>query len=75
MKRIWKALALFFYRQWAMPGGPMPTGIPGIRDPENRCTGYEPRRRGGGDFDCESDGHYLCRECAHFTPITSDDNR
>jgi hypothetical protein len=44
----------------------LPIGIPGMRDPDNRCSGYTPRKRIMGDApaDCESDGHYLCKECA-----------
>jgi hypothetical protein len=43
----------------------LPVGIPGIRDPDNRCAGYTPRKRLVSDApaDCESDGHYLCNEC------------
>jgi len=44
----------------------LPNGIPGMRDPDNKCSGYTPRKRVLGDAiaDCETDGHYLCYECA-----------
>jgi hypothetical protein len=35
-------------------------GQPGVRDPENPCTAFEP---GLPDGDCETDGHYMCDEC------------
>jgi hypothetical protein len=45
---------------------PYPLGIPGMRDKDNICPGYTPRkwRMGDAQPDCESDGHYLCNECA-----------
>jgi hypothetical protein len=44
----------------------LPVGILGMRDPDNRCAGYTPKKRLRGDAlnDCESDEHYLCNECA-----------
>jgi hypothetical protein len=66
---FWKALCRFAYRRWIAAATPQkPTGIPGNRDPEHPCTAYEPRARRLGDFPCNSEGHYLCVECAHFTP-------
>jgi hypothetical protein len=69
-KTMWKFIALFAYRRWARrdPDTLKPTGVPGNRDPEQPCTAYSPRPYELGDWnDCESDGHYLCRECAHLT--------
>jgi hypothetical protein len=67
-KDFWKALCLFAYRRWSDPVAKKPTGIPGNRDPDNVCTAFNPRPRHHHDFPCNSDGHYLCRECAHFEP-------
>jgi hypothetical protein len=67
-KDFWKALCLFAYRRWAEPTSKKPTGIPGNRDPDNVCSAFAPRKRELSDFPCNSDGHYLCRECAHFAP-------
>jgi hypothetical protein len=49
-----------------IPETKLPMGIPGMRDPDNRCSGYAPRKHVIGDAlaDCETDGHYLCKECA-----------
>lgn len=44
----------------------MPDGVPSIRSVESPCPVYAPRRWRIGDFrDCQTDSHYLCRECAH----------
>lgn len=41
-------------------------GVPGVRDPEAECSSYAPRKPLPGDFvDCQTDGHYLCKKCAH----------
>ena len=37
--------------------------VNGIRDGEHICTGYEIGSPGGS---CESDGHYLCRQCKQY---------
>lgn len=60
IRLIWKWMAI--------PEKKVPTGLPGIRDPQAPCSGYSPRRPIGGDFNCIGDGHYLCRECAHWNP-------
>ncbi len=66
-RRFWKWVALFAYRRWAEPNSVKPTGVPGNRDPDSPCTAYEPRPAHWNDWGtCESDGHYLCDECAHF---------
>ena len=39
-----------------------PVGAPGLRDRDNPCAAFEPGRPDG---DCETDGHYLCAECAN----------
>lgn len=70
---FWRRLALFAYRRWATsqePGGRKPVGVPGNRDPDNPCEHYAPRRLMPGEWnDCMSDGHYLCRECCHKSPV------
>lgn len=40
-------------------------GAPGLRDRKNPCFEFEPGLAAG---DCETDGHYLCEECAHRNP-------
>ena len=68
-RAAWKAVALFAYRQWVVPGRPLPLGIPGNRDPDHLCEAYDPRPRHPGDFaECATDGHYLCAGCALRKP-------
>lgn len=67
MKRFWKWVCLFAYRQWATSMPKMPIGVPFYRDIDNPCPAYEPRRKLFDDFsECQSDGHFLCRECCHY---------
>ena len=67
MKSFWKFVALFAYRRWASGCPTKPTGVPGNRDPDNPCTAYDPRPPKWNDWGrCESDGNYLCAECAHY---------
>ena len=63
---FWLWLLRFSYKKLRDFNNPLPVGIPGMRDPENKCTGYTPRKWRARDAqpDCESDGHYLCNECA-----------
>jgi hypothetical protein len=63
---FWLWLCRFAYKKMKESVNPLPVGIPGMRDPENKCAGYTPRkwRMGDAQPDCESDGHYLCNECA-----------
>lgn len=69
MKWFWRWLTRFAYRRWAPDVGPKPVGVPGNRDPDAPCDGYAPRRWRPGDFqNCQTDGHYLCRECCHMAP-------
>lgn len=66
-KRLYCRLSRFFSRLAAIPIEKAPDGLPGIRDRDNRCHVFEPRKWQPGDFhDCLGDGHYLCKECAHF---------
>lgn len=66
---FWKWATLFCYRRWANPQGQPPVGLPFHRDPDHKCTFYEPRPRELGDFkECMTDGHYLCRGCCHRKP-------
>jgi hypothetical protein len=63
---FWLWLCQFSYKRIKISQPKLPMGIPGMRDPDNRCSGYAPRKRLAGDAsnDCESDGHYLCNKCA-----------
>jgi hypothetical protein len=38
-------------------------GAPGVRDPDAPCAEFEPGSPDDGS--CETDGHYMCRECKH----------
>lgn len=40
-------------------------GKAGIRDPENPCFEFEPGDEVSSWADCETDGHYICKECIH----------
>ena len=46
--------------------------MPGVRDPNYPCEMFAPGVPSGTD--CETDGHYLCRECVHAPPhrVTDD---
>lgn len=52
-------------------GGRTPDGEPGIRDVDAPCSGFIPSGKPWEDADgsgsCETDGHYLCRECWHIS--------
>jgi len=48
-------------------------GAPYLRDPESPCDTFEPVSLSYEDKfpRCETDGHYLCKECCHkVTPST-----
>jgi hypothetical protein len=63
---FWLWLCRYSYRRMKVSIEKLPVGIPGMRDPDNTCAGYTPRKRLLLDVaaDCETDGHYLCKECA-----------
>lgn len=67
MEDFWLWLCRFSYRH-LKPKNVMkkePTGIPGRRDPDSLCSAYSPRISIKGEWNgCQTDGHYLCRECA-----------
>jgi hypothetical protein len=68
MKRIWLWIARFAYRRCADACPKPPDGLPFMRSPNAVCHFFEPRPREMGDFhDCQSDGHYLCKECCHLS--------
>jgi len=68
---FWPWLCRFAYRQIGH-AQPKAVGIPGQRDPESPCEFFAPRKPIGSDFtDCESDGHYLCKKCAHLNKDTA----
>lgn len=80
---VWviRAVYRFSYRRLVPTGGRVPVGIPGMRDPESKCEWYSPTGRRhsirgqmqGGWFECAGDGHYLCKECHHYTPNPRDE--
>ena len=66
-QECWRQVMVFAYRRMRIIARIEPVGIPGRRDPENPCHGFEPRRAGDKDWGhCQGDGHYLCQECAHL---------
>jgi hypothetical protein len=68
-RHAWKAVALYAYRRWAEGCPTPPVGTPFVRDPADRCVAYAPRKPRPDDWcDCEGDGHYLCKACAHLDP-------
>ena len=67
--RICLSLAKFFWKiaiKGMRKNNNKPVGIPWQRDPENPCKFYEPFKRSPNSWhDCETDGHYLCKQCFH----------
>ena len=51
----------------ALVNGRSLMGTPGVRDPDAACEAFdpagEPFEEASGDGRCDTDGHYLCREC------------
>lgn len=45
------------------PLADVPDGVPGIRDDDAQCDGYQPGQPSGL---CAGDGHYLCKGCRQF---------
>jgi hypothetical protein len=64
--RFWVWLCRLAYRR-AVKRGPVPSGLPGHRDPDATCRAYFPVKAPSGDGPCESDGHYLCSGCEWIT--------
>jgi len=62
----WVWLCRFAFRG-AYKSTVAPVGLPGNRDPEHMCRYYSPVSRPDGTGSCETDGHYLCRECDHIS--------
>lgn len=75
MRWFWLWLCRFSFRRL---GGPtrideVPDGVPHIRDAKQQCRMYEPRYPHLQDWaSCESDGHYLCKECCHLRKADDD---
>lgn len=64
-KKILTWICRWSFKQVAKPLSKAPMGIPFIRDPENPCENFMPMKRANNAWaDCETDGHYLCKECA-----------
>jgi hypothetical protein len=74
--------ALKSFAEMATALGDLPTGVLGPPAPQPAdsatmawkrdatpgcdCDGFNPVPRELGDSRCQGDGHYMCRECAHF---------
>ncbi len=64
-QRFWMWVMLFAYRR-AVIVTEVPDGVPTVRSMADPCPAYAPRKSRSGDWqNCETDGHYLCRECCH----------
>lgn len=71
---FWRGVCRFAFRRLSIPHRQEPDGIPLRRSADDPCAGYSPRHFIGGDWlGCEGDGHYLCRECVHFSGEDEDD--
>lgn len=64
--KFWLWLCRLAYNKMKISVEKLPVGIPGMRDPDAKCAGYSPRQRliNDAQADCDTDGHYLCKECA-----------
>lgn len=63
---IWLTKFAFRFVRQSVPYHQLPDGVPGIRSIDSPCPAYAPRPYILGDWaDCQGDGHYLCRKCAH----------
>lgn len=66
------AIGLDALERWswlvAEANGRAVVGMPGVRDPENRCDVFQPGTPGVYG-DCGGDGHYVCRECSRLLVI------
>ncbi len=64
--KFWLWLCRLAYRKMKISQNKLPVGIPGMRDPDNKCEAYTPRKKPISEPSaiCETDGHYLCIECA-----------
>lgn len=64
----WRTLVAFVNEG---SGSRIPDGTPGIRDVDAPCEAFEPAGepwvRAAGNGDCDTDGHYICRECVHIS--------
>lgn len=72
-QRFWVWVARIAVRH-AYKRGRIPVGLPGHRDPDNKCREYFPVLKPSGKGPCESDGHYLCSECEWITQGRIDEN-
>jgi hypothetical protein len=62
---FWLWLCRFAYKRLTYKLDREPVGIPARRDPDSVCEAYSPRKRNEGEWNgCQTDGHYLCKECA-----------
>jgi hypothetical protein len=70
MKIFWKWLALFAWNKIKTDPDPKTKyGIPGVRDIYNPCESFIPGKFKNIGFNhCDSDGHYLCKECGFYKP-------
>jgi len=81
-KKFWLWLCRLAYKKLDLEvknsNGTLPDGIPGLRSVGYECSGYAPRKRDPikDYYECNGDGHYLCKECALYveTKYENDEN-
>jgi hypothetical protein len=61
-EKVFHVTAAGFRMVYGSERRPDRIGDPGVRDPDAPCSEFEP---GDPDGRCETDGHYMCRECVH----------
>lgn len=66
--KILLQLCRWSFSKIAKPISKAPLGTPYVRDADNICEVFTPLKRKlpKSWAECESDGHYLCKECALF---------
>lgn len=66
---FWTWLMRFAYKRIKSDQKFTGIGVPGLRDKENPCPFYAPvTNKNNWLPECESDGHYLCKECKNYKP-------
>jgi hypothetical protein len=72
--KFWLWLMRLAYRRIKLNQLRLPVGVPGNRDPDSPCPAYAPVKPLPFQYyrnDCQTDGHYLCKECIHRDPELS----
>ena len=67
-QKFWAAVCRYAFRRAYRTPRIAPTGLPGHRDPGSVCASFWPVKTPSGTGQCQTDGHYLCRECEWMDP-------